>query len=156
MTSQLTEEEEKAKNLGKVKNKQEMMMVDLEGKSLTVETGNLDAVNDVHVCVFFPFSFRASEERGENAAGAGEGQAQTGRRVQRPPGPDRRASGSDRGAEDAAGQKGGGATGRTRQVGLRREEIKRESQKCTLKGTQQDSWRLSAQIFKRGGATIQS
>uniref|UniRef100_A0A8C1VHT9 Myosin, heavy chain 10, non-muscle n=1 Tax=Cyprinus carpio TaxID=7962 RepID=A0A8C1VHT9_CYPCA len=30
MTSQLTEEEEKAKNLGKVKNKQEMMMVDLE------------------------------------------------------------------------------------------------------------------------------
>lgn len=33
MTSQLTEEEEKAKNLGKVKNKQEMMMVDLEGKS---------------------------------------------------------------------------------------------------------------------------
>lgn len=28
----LAEEEEKAKNLGKVKNKQEMMMVDLEGK----------------------------------------------------------------------------------------------------------------------------
>ncbi len=27
----LAEEEEKAKNLGKVKNKQEMMMVDLEG-----------------------------------------------------------------------------------------------------------------------------
>lgn len=36
MTSQLTEEEEKAKNLGKVKNKQEMMMVDLEGKTLPV------------------------------------------------------------------------------------------------------------------------
>lgn len=34
MTSQLTEEEEKAKNLGKLKNKQEMMMVDLEGKGL--------------------------------------------------------------------------------------------------------------------------
>lgn len=34
MTSQLAEEEEKAKNLGKVKNKQEMMMVDLEGKRL--------------------------------------------------------------------------------------------------------------------------
>ena len=32
MSSQLTEEEEKAKNLGKMKNKQEMMMVDLEGK----------------------------------------------------------------------------------------------------------------------------
>lgn len=32
MTSQLTEEEDKAKNLGKLKNKQEMMMVDLEGK----------------------------------------------------------------------------------------------------------------------------
>ncbi|CAL8254946.1 unnamed protein product [Arctogadus glacialis] len=30
MSSQLTEEEEKAKNLGKMKNKQEMMMVDLE------------------------------------------------------------------------------------------------------------------------------
>lgn len=34
MTSQLTEEEEKAKNLSKLKNKQEMMMVDLEGKGL--------------------------------------------------------------------------------------------------------------------------
>lgn len=32
MTSHLTEEEEKAKNLSKLKNKQEMMMVDLEGK----------------------------------------------------------------------------------------------------------------------------
>lgn len=32
MTTQLTEEEEKAKNLSKVKNKQEMMMTDLEGK----------------------------------------------------------------------------------------------------------------------------
>lgn len=32
MTSHLTEEEEKAKNLGKLKNKQEMMMVDLEGE----------------------------------------------------------------------------------------------------------------------------
>lgn len=34
MSSLLAEEEEKAKNLGKLKNKQEMMMVDLEGKSL--------------------------------------------------------------------------------------------------------------------------
>lgn len=34
MTSVLAEEEEKAKNLGKVKNKQEMMMVDLEGKGV--------------------------------------------------------------------------------------------------------------------------
>lgn len=32
MTSHLTEEEEKAKNLSKLKNKQEMIMVDLEGK----------------------------------------------------------------------------------------------------------------------------
>lgn len=32
MSSVLAEEEEKAKNLGKVKNKQEVMMVDLEGK----------------------------------------------------------------------------------------------------------------------------
>lgn len=30
----LAEEEEKAKNLSKVKNKQEMMMVDLEGKGV--------------------------------------------------------------------------------------------------------------------------
>lgn len=34
MSSLLAEEEEKAKNLGKHKNKQEMMMVDLEGKYL--------------------------------------------------------------------------------------------------------------------------
>lgn len=34
MTSHLTEEEEKAKNLSKMKNKQEMMMVDLEGKNI--------------------------------------------------------------------------------------------------------------------------
>lgn len=33
MSSLLAEEEEKAKNLGKLKNKQEIMMVDLEGKS---------------------------------------------------------------------------------------------------------------------------
>lgn len=32
MSSLLAEEEEKAKNLGKHKNKQEIMMVDLEGK----------------------------------------------------------------------------------------------------------------------------
>lgn len=32
MSSVLAEEEEKAKNLSKVKNKQEMMIVDLEGK----------------------------------------------------------------------------------------------------------------------------
>ena len=35
MTSMLTDEEEKAKNLGKVKNKQEIMMSDLEGTSTT-------------------------------------------------------------------------------------------------------------------------
>lgn len=34
MSSMLAEEEEKAKNLGKFKNKQEMMIGDLEGKSL--------------------------------------------------------------------------------------------------------------------------
>lgn len=34
MTSLLAEEEEKAKNLSKVKNKQEMMLVELEGKGL--------------------------------------------------------------------------------------------------------------------------
>lgn len=36
MTSQLAEEEEKAKNLSKLKNKQEMMIVDLEGEGLTL------------------------------------------------------------------------------------------------------------------------
>lgn len=35
VTSLLAEEEEKAKNLGKLKNKQEIMMVDLEGKRVT-------------------------------------------------------------------------------------------------------------------------
>lgn len=34
VTSQLAEEEEKAKNLSKLKNKQEMMIVDLEGEEL--------------------------------------------------------------------------------------------------------------------------
>ena len=34
MSSLLAEEEEKAKNLGKIKNKQEMIIVDLEGKIL--------------------------------------------------------------------------------------------------------------------------
>lgn len=38
MTSLLAEEEEKAKNLSKVKNKQEMMLVDLEGKGLIRNT----------------------------------------------------------------------------------------------------------------------
>lgn len=38
MTVMLAEEEEKAKNLGKVKNKQEMMMVDLEGKEENLKT----------------------------------------------------------------------------------------------------------------------
>lgn len=38
MTLMLTEEEEKTKNLGKVKNKQEMMMVDLEGKGVNLHT----------------------------------------------------------------------------------------------------------------------
>lgn len=34
MTSMLAEEEEKAKNLGKARNKQEMMIGDLEGKKV--------------------------------------------------------------------------------------------------------------------------
>lgn len=37
MSSQLTEEEEKTKNLSKLKNKQEMMIVDLEGEGLAVD-----------------------------------------------------------------------------------------------------------------------
>lgn len=35
MSSQLTEEEDKTKNLSKLKNKQEMQMVELEGEGLT-------------------------------------------------------------------------------------------------------------------------
>lgn len=42
MSSVLAEEEEKAKNLGKVKNKQEMMMVDLEGKGTETVTDALE------------------------------------------------------------------------------------------------------------------
>lgn len=38
----LAEEEEKAKNLGKVKNKQEMMMVDLEGKGIKSNTAYIE------------------------------------------------------------------------------------------------------------------
>lgn len=38
MSSVLADEEEKAKNLGKIKNKQEMMMVDLEGKGTKTVT----------------------------------------------------------------------------------------------------------------------
>lgn len=34
MSSQLTEEEDKTKNLSKLKNKQEMMIVELEGEGL--------------------------------------------------------------------------------------------------------------------------
>lgn len=38
MASQLAEEEEKAKNLGKLKNKQEMMIADLEGEERALGT----------------------------------------------------------------------------------------------------------------------
>lgn len=38
MSSVLAEEEEKAKNLGKAKNKQEVMMADLEGIGVTLDT----------------------------------------------------------------------------------------------------------------------
>lgn len=47
MTSQLTEEEEKAKNLGKLKNKQEMMMVDLEGKGHVLSENRGTFINAV-------------------------------------------------------------------------------------------------------------
>lgn len=36
MSSQLTEEEEKAKNLSKLKNKQEMLIAELEGEGATI------------------------------------------------------------------------------------------------------------------------
>lgn len=53
MTSLLAEEEEKAKNLGKVKNKQEMMMVDLEGK----KNNFIFQHSFMFVSFFFPSSF---------------------------------------------------------------------------------------------------
>lgn len=43
-TSQLAEEEEKAKNLAKLKNKQEMMITDLEGLFLYLSINSLDTV----------------------------------------------------------------------------------------------------------------
>lgn len=38
LNTELAEEEEKAKNLGKLKNKQEMMIVDLEGEGANSST----------------------------------------------------------------------------------------------------------------------
>lgn len=51
MTSQLTEEEEKAKNLSKVKNKQEMMMTDLEGEDLWLNLEHTDTSRQVMTAV---------------------------------------------------------------------------------------------------------
>lgn len=44
MSSQLTEEEEKAKNLSKLKNKQELLMVDLEGEGQSSTTAQFTVV----------------------------------------------------------------------------------------------------------------
>lgn len=55
MTSHLTEEEEKAKNLGKLKNKQEMMMVDLEGE-LTSMPNIVKFFHSCFQCSFTPLS----------------------------------------------------------------------------------------------------
>lgn len=55
MTSHLTEEEEKAKNLGKLKNKQEMMMVDLEGE-LTSMPNIIKFFHSCFQCSFTPLS----------------------------------------------------------------------------------------------------
>lgn len=41
----LAEEEEKAKNLGKLKNKQEMMIVDLEGKTNSMQRNKKQKVS---------------------------------------------------------------------------------------------------------------
>ena len=46
MSSVLTEEEEKAKNLGKTKNKHEVMIVDLEGKTAHLSKPHLPHLND--------------------------------------------------------------------------------------------------------------
>ena len=55
MTSLLTEEEEKAKSLGKVKNKQELMMVDLEGREVTYNT-NLPCCRGLLLIQYLLFS----------------------------------------------------------------------------------------------------
>lgn len=123
MSSVLAEEEEKAKNLGKVKNKQEMMMVDLEGKGAASYYQNSLKFLHFHHCLwvfrvlFLLFvKFRAAEEGGEDPAGVREGQKETGRRDVGLPGPDSWVAGTDRGAEGADGEKGGGATGDAEQV----------------------------------------
>lgn len=51
MTSQLAEEEEKAKNLGKVKNKQEMMMVDLEGEDADGTYNNANSIHKIEMVI---------------------------------------------------------------------------------------------------------
>lgn len=74
MTSLLAEEEEKAKNLGKIKNKQEMMMVDLEGKGVF----RMNLQQNVSWCSIqtshrLLLSFRETEKGGEDPSGVREG-----------------------------------------------------------------------------------
>lgn len=66
MTSQLAEEEEKAKNLSKLKNKQELMIVDLEGEERAPDrppgggSRQRSSVMETRTVWLFP---RESEER---------------------------------------------------------------------------------------------
>lgn len=103
MTSQLAEEEEKAKNLSKLKNKQEMIIIDLEGEgpyqdnhpggrtcwryrqlSASINTfrhssGHGQACGLVLSSSPDPSSsFRTFKEGGEKPSGAGEGQEEAG------------------------------------------------------------------------------
>lgn len=89
LNTELAEEEEKAKNLGKLKNKQEMMIVDLEGEGANSSTTRddfyfLSSILNISTI----FCFRETEEGGEDSSGTGEVQEEAGRRNVRPSRPD--------------------------------------------------------------------
>lgn len=106
MNSNLAEEEEKSKNLTKLKNKHESMISDLEGQSVYIYSPQycgLSLENHIrtliicmnffnrglftkHVHLFPHFVPSASEEGGEGSSGHGEGQEEGGGGAGRPPG----------------------------------------------------------------------
>lgn len=88
VSSNLAEEEEKSKNLTKLKNKHESMISELEGPLLRSVPALSSFLNfkDVKDLLFLLLVFSPFEERGEGSSGLGQGQTQTGGGVQRPPG----------------------------------------------------------------------
>lgn len=76
LSSNLAEEEEKSKNLTKLKNKHESMISDLEGQWKHLKQRNL-CMFVIKDCVFVCVC-SAYEERGEGPSGHGEGQEESG------------------------------------------------------------------------------